>query len=215
MNQTAVGIDVGNERKGFHAVALRDGKFLDKMSSIHPPDIVSWCLDHNARVVAADAPCRWSENDLSRLAERELMKNGIWCFSTPTKQKANLHDFYKWMLNGEKLYECLESHQFARFDGERTGDLICIETFPHAIICALEGRVVPTKPKIKKRREALLKEGYDIDTLSNIDFVDAALCAIAANDFRKDNYKKFGDRKEGFIIVPASSHKTLKSELEG
>ena len=155
MNQTVVGIDVGDERKGFHTVALRDGKFVDKMLSLNPPTIVSWCLDHNVRIVAVDAPCRWSENGSSRLAERELMENGIWCFSSPTKQRALHCNFYRWMLNGEKLYDCLESNQYSRFDGEQTDGLTCIETFPHAIMWALTGRVVQAKPKVRTCRETL------------------------------------------------------------
>ncbi|MBA7646095.1 hypothetical protein ES703_53856 [subsurface metagenome] len=197
-----VGIDVGDKQKGFHAVSLDDGEFLDKTTNLKPAAIVAWCLDHKASVIAVDAPCRWSKSGSSRLAERELGKQGIWCFSTPTKQKALQRNFYKWILNGEKLYECLEFHQYPRFDGDRSDGLICIETFPHAITCAMAGRVVPAKPKVKRRRETLLNEGYNISILSNIDFVDAALCAIAADDFRKNSYQSFGNREEGFIILP-------------
>lgn len=203
MNPTVVGIDVGGERKGFHAVALHDGKFLDKTKNLNPAAIVAWCLDYKARVVAVDASCRWSKYGSSRLAERELSKHSIWCFSSPTKQRALHRDFYEWMLNGEKLYECLESHQYPRFDGERTDGLMCIETFPHAIVCAMAGQVVSAKPKSKVRRKALQNRGYDVSNLSNIDFVDASLCAVAADEFRKDNYQSFGNREEGFIIVPA------------
>ena len=204
MKPTVVGIDVGGKQKGFHAVSLNDGEFLDKTTNLNPAAIVAWCLDQKASVIAVDAPCRWSKSGSSRLAERELNKQGIWCFSSPTKQKALQRDFYKWILNGERLYECLESHQFPRFDGERIDGLICIETFPHAIMCAMAGRVVPAKPKVKRRREALQNRGYDISNLSNIDFVDAALCAIAADEFQKNNYKRYGNREEGFIIVPTS-----------
>jgi len=78
------------------------------------------------------------------------------------------------------------------------------ETFPHAIMWAMAGgKVVSAKSKVKTRREALQNRGYDTGTLSNIDFVDAALCAIAANESRKGNYQRFGNREEGFIIVPA------------
>ena len=170
MNPTVVGIDVGGERKGFHGVALNNGDFLDKTTNPNPAAIVSWCLEHKARVISVDAPCRWSKYGSSRPAERELSKQGIWCFSTPTRQKALHSNFYKWILNGEKLYECLKSRQYLRFDGERTDDLMCIETFPHAIICAMAGCVVPAKPKAKKRRDALKNRGYDISDLSNIDF---------------------------------------------
>lgn len=205
ISPTFVGIDVGGERKGFHAIALNDGEFLDKTVNLNPTAIVDWCLECNASVIAVDAPCRWSKSGSSRLAERELSKQGIWCFSTPTNQRALQRNFYKWMLNGEKLYECLESHLFPRFGGERTDGLMCIETFPHAIMWAMAGHVVPAKSKIKTRREALLKEGYNISILSNLDFIDAALCAMTADRFQKNKFQSFGNREEGFIIVPARS----------
>ena len=50
--------------------------------------------------------------------------------------------------------------------------------------------------------------GYDHGNLPNIDFVDAALCAVAADEFRKGDYQPHGDRAEGFIVVP----KGLKGE---
>jgi predicted RNase H-like nuclease len=55
------------------------------------------------------------------------------------------------------------------------------------------------------RRAALKREGYDVSGLPNIDFVDAALCAAAADAFRINRYQLFGDREEGFIVVPTSS----------
>lgn len=208
MGSTVVGIDVGGKQKGFHAVSLDDGEFLDKTTNLNPAAIVAWCLDHKASVIAVDSPCRWSKTGSSRLAERELELLGkkIYCFATPTLERAKNHDkgFYDWVFNGEKLYVQLRRH-YLLFDGGRSKDSVCFETFPHAIICAMAGRVVPAKPKVKRRREALLKEGYNISNLSNIDFVDAALCAIAADKFQKDNYQSFGNREEGLIIVPASS----------
>jgi len=206
MTSTVIGIDVGGERKGFHAVALQGGIFVDKKTSSKPADISAWCLDHKTRVVAVDAPCRWSQSGSSRLAERELRIAGkqIHCFATPTytDARANIKGFYDWMFNGEKLYECLESRQYLRFNGDRTEEPMCIETFPHAIVCALAGVVVPARPKGKVRRAALRERGFDVSKLLNIDFVDAALCAVTAEAFRNNRYQLYGDRAEGFIVVP-------------
>ena len=202
-----VGIDVGGNRKGFHAVALLNGQFIEKKRDTSPATIVNWCIRHKATVVAVDAPCRWSQAGLSRLAERELSVAGerIHCFATPTYQVAQANKFYDWILNGEKLYERLESHQYLRFSGERINEQVCIETFPHAIVCAIAGHVVTAKPKARVRREALKNKGLDISGLPNIDFVDAALCAVAGDEFRKGSYKSYGDRLEGFIVVPLTS----------
>ncbi|MGD0227520.1 MAG: DUF429 domain-containing protein [Terriglobia bacterium] len=68
---SVVGIDVGGERKGFHAVALRNGIFC-KTTSRHPAEIVEWCREWSAEIVAVDAPCGWSKSTSSREAEREL-----------------------------------------------------------------------------------------------------------------------------------------------
>ncbi len=205
MSKTVVGIDVGGRRKGFHAVALRGDLFLGKMAAADPAEIVTWCHDHKATVVAVDAPCGWSNTGSSRLAERELKVSGkqIYCFSTPTRQRAENHKkrFYDWVFNGEKLYQLLAPN-YPLFNGERWNGLACIETFPHAIVCALTSRVESAKPKGTVSRKALRERGFDLASLTNIDFVDAALCAVAANEFRKGNYHSFGNREEGFIVVP-------------
>jgi hypothetical protein len=115
-----VGIDVGGPKKGFHAVALRTGRYHDQMSTLEPQRLADWCRALGARAVAVDAPCRWSLNGRARPAERELMAAGIWCFSTPSREAALAHpkNHYGWMLNGAKLYDRLEA-DFPLFLGRR------------------------------------------------------------------------------------------------
>ena len=60
-----VGIDVGGERKGFHAVALQNGTFVATLAHSDPAVIVSWCRQLKAVVVAVDAPCGWSAGGAS------------------------------------------------------------------------------------------------------------------------------------------------------
>ncbi len=43
--QIVVGVDVGGPRKGFHAVALRDGSYLSRSASKDAGWIVNWCRD--------------------------------------------------------------------------------------------------------------------------------------------------------------------------
>lgn len=69
----------------------------------------------------------------------------------------------------------------------------------------MAGQVVSAKPKAIVRRKALRKRGYDVITRSNVDFVDAALCALIAYEFRNSNYQLYGNSHEGFIVMPASS----------
>lgn len=208
LRPTVVGIDVGGQRKGFHAVALQDGTFVSKITSTAHDIIVTWCLDHKAKVVAVDAPCRWSQGGSSRLAEQELKMLGkkMHCYATPIRARALVSDFYKWVFNGEELYRQLVA-QYPLFEGQWTERQMSIETFPHAVVCAMAGQVVSAKPKATVRRKALQQRGYDVSTLSNVDFVDAALCAVAAYEFRNNNYQLYGNSHEGFIVVPASQHR--------
>ncbi len=203
LDRPVVGIDVGGKKKGFHAVALRDG-IVDTKRSAEPTEIVEWCLSLEAVVVAVDSPCGWSQSSSSRLAERELARQRIYAFATPTRTHAVDHKkgFYDWVFNGEELYRRLFARHYPLFDGKRSDGLICFETFPHAIVCALAGRVVPAKPKASGRRKVLCQLGFDVSPLSNIDFIDAALCAVTAERFLKGQTKRYGGREEGFIVVP-------------
>src|SRR5690348_13850692 len=111
----AIGIDVGGPRKGFHAVAIRDTDLLGKNCFAKPADVVAWCTEYDAQVVAIDAPCCWSSTGRARRAERELMAQRIFVFSTPSRERAETHKFYGWMLQGAELYRSLND-QFPLFD---------------------------------------------------------------------------------------------------
>ncbi|MGD1100651.1 MAG: GxxExxY protein [Terriglobia bacterium] len=215
-DQTVVGIDVGAEKKGFHAVALRNGAFATKAST-NPAEIMEWCREQNGTIVAVDAPCGWSQSDPCRRAERELKLDGkrLFAFATPTRTKAheNKTGFYDWIFNGEKLYQQLAPH-FPLFEGSRPEGPASFETFPHAIACALAGKIIPASAS--ERRKLLTERGYDASPLLNDDFVDAALCALAADAFRQGRTQHFGRKNEGFIIVPDWSQRVATaSNLEG
>jgi len=200
---TVIGIDVGGERKGFHAVALHNETFVATLAHSVPAVIVSWCRQLKAVVVAVDAPCGWSAGGASRLAERNLAIGGnkISCFATPARACANRSNFFKWVFNGARLYQQLVKH-YVLFDGSRRAGQACFETFPHAVVCALAGRMVAARPKRETRRNALRQRGYDVGSVTNVDFVDAGLCAITADAFVRGRVKLFGNKVEGFIVVP-------------
>ena len=82
---------------------------------------------------------------------------------------------------------------------------MCFETFPQAVACALAGEIVSAKYKSKVRRKLLSGIGIDTTSLPNIDFVDAALCAVAANYLLSGNVNAYGDMAEGFIVVPTAA----------
>lgn len=200
--KTVIGIDVGGSGKGFHAVALRNGGLTPKHFT-QAAAAADWCRAQDAQAIAIDAPCKWASSGGSRHAERSLAIDGvtIQCFKTPTRTAAEGRAFYGWVFNGEKLYAAL-SPSYPLYDGSSQEGRFMLETFPHAVACALAGRVIPARPKATTRRKMLREQGYDDAPLANIDFVDAALCALTAERFLLGRTQGFGDATEGFIMVP-------------
>ena len=201
------GIDVGGRGKGFHGVSLRNGMYHQKYHSKDVAEIVNWCrYGVKAMVVAIDAPCRWSTDGRARPAERQLMQKGIQCFASPTKRVALNHpsDNYGWMLNGEALFSDLErTHSLCTSIPLSVGQQQCFETFPHAVSCALSKGLVSAKNKRTLRRALLEQAGIDTANLTNIDLVDAALCALTAHYLASGRpCNGYGEPSTGLIIVP-------------
>ena len=196
-----VGIDVGGARKGFHAVCLRAGEFHSRTSSCVPGEIADWCLAINATAVAVDAPCSWSLSRHGRACEKSLAAEKISCFATPSEKVARVKAWYEWMRNGASLYAALIP-SFPLFDGRMSTRRACMETFPQAVACALAGRIVSAKQKRHERAELLRSLGIDVSMLPNIDYIDAALCAVAASSAYNGTFKAYGDATDGLIVVP-------------
>lgn len=207
-NLRVVGVDVGGRRKGFHAVAMDGTGFLARRQTSSVEQLAGWCRDEiGARLVAIDAPCRWRAGHGARAAERELLQQGIRCFLTPTRRAALAHpkDYYEWMLRGAELFRALEpTHPLCR-ETPSADAAGCFETFPHAITWHLRGGRAEAAKK-RAQRLALLRRhgGYDA-SLVNMDWIDAALCAVvAAMAAAARPLKLYGEERTGYIIVPAS-----------
>lgn len=205
---TTVGIDVGGGRKGFHAVALTGGSYSSHLSTKSVSELARWCRETvRARVIAVDAPCQWSEDGHCRPAERELMQKGIWCFSTPTREQAHGHttNHFGWMINGMKLYAALASDYPLCRKLPAAGRKCSFETFPHAITWYLRNGNADASKKREQRRALLKQARVDLAMLTNIDLVDAALCAFTAHlaTTGKLGMTPFGDPDTGLIIVPS------------
>ncbi len=194
---------MGGCAKGYHAVALRDGKFQPQ-HFMEAADVARWCRQNAAQCVAIDAPCAWATNGGSRLVERSLAVDGhaIQCFKTPSRAAAEGNAFYDWVFSGEKLYQSL-APDFLVFDGVCRSGKVVFETFPHAVVCSLAGQVVSARLKGATRRRVLRDQGFDDSPLANIDFVDAALCALTAERFMQGSTHAFGNTAEGFIVLPS------------
>ncbi|MEK6671067.1 MAG: DUF429 domain-containing protein [Nitrospirota bacterium] len=203
-NTVVVGIDVGGPKKGFHAVALREGQFFEKFATLDAREVLAWCRKLNASAIGIDAPCCWSRTGRARLCERALAAEGLHAFATPSQTVGVRHRFYRWMRNGAELF-CLITPHYRLFDGQHSASIpVCFETFPYAVACALAGTILSAKHKRSDRRRLLREAGLSIDSLSNIDMVDAALCAHTAHHLLAGTFKTYGDAQEGFIVVPKS-----------
>ena len=197
-----VGVDVGGPKKGFHAVAFHDGHIFETSATLHAAEVVAWCRKLNVSVVGIDAPSCWSLTGLARPCERALAAEGLHAFATPDRTVGEGHQFYRWMRKGAALYHLLTPH-YRLFDAKHpTSSPVCFETFPHAVACALANKILPAKQKRVDRPRLLREAGLSIDSLTNIDLVDAALCALAAHHFLAGTFKTYGDAAEGFIVVP-------------
>ena len=110
------------------------------------------------------------------------------------------------MLYGAKLFEELEkTHPLFTGNPDQITNPICFETFSQAIAGALAGEIVSAKQKRTVRRNLLTQAGIDISALSNIDKVDAALCALAAHYLAIGSYKSYGEANTGLIIVTSEA----------
>lgn len=205
---TVVGIDVGGARKGFHAVALRDGAWAGQRRSREPGDLANWCRDLGARLIAIDAPCRWSVDGHMRPCEQALLRRGIRCFASPTRDQALTHpsDYFGWMLQGEALYQALTpSHPLCR--GLPLSEPCCFETFPHAITWHLRGGHADAARKRAQRSELVAQAGITLAARTSIDWIDAALCAIAAQRMACGGaVLAYGEPASGLILVPGREH---------
>lgn len=84
-NTVVVGVDVGGPKKGFHAVALREGQFLEKFATLDAGEVLAWCRKLNVSAIGIDAPCCWSRTGCARPCERALAAEGIHTFATPSQ----------------------------------------------------------------------------------------------------------------------------------
>lgn len=199
-----IGIDVGGPRKGLHAVALEGGRYRAQFATGNVEEMVRWYVGEGATVIAIDAPCAWSSTGRCRPSERALMEQRIWCFSTPAEAVARSKSFYGWMLYGMDLYAALAPTHPVRDPQAPDRERYCFETFPHAIAWHLRGGTANARRKRPERRALLERYGISSPAISNIDTVDAALCAYTAHLASTGApVVAFGEVATGLIIAPA------------
>lgn len=211
---TVAGIDVGGTRKGCHLVILRGREVVCVVKSSNPEDLYEPCLRHDVTAVGIDAPCRWSLDGMGRRAEKELAKEKIFCFSTPTQERAldSTSGFYGWMFSGEKVFETFAPRYPLLTEKRYPGRRVTFETFPHAITCSLLGRELASAKLKRVQRRSLLKDaGIETTLLTSIDAVDAALCALTAQFLLLGKTRAYGDACGGYIFVPDADLREIRS----
>ena len=139
-----------------------------------------------ARVFAIDAPCRWSPDGRPRPCERQLLLRldaaGRGPVSKPGTQPSSPPTALPITGPG------------------------CFETFPHAITWNtwdLRGGHATAANKRAERSELLEQAGIDLASLTSIDQIDAALCALAAHHAAVGRAcHAYGEALSGWIVVP-------------
>lgn len=187
-------------------MALAGGRYHAHLHTAVIEELKVWCVTKmGASVIAIDAPCGWSTDGRCRPAESDLMKKGIYCFATPTQATAEAHPkkHFHWMISGMDLFEALAPTHPVRDPRSAGRTHYCIETFPHAITWHLQGGEANAKKKRTERGALLDRLGIDRAALTNIDKVDAALCAYVAHLAATGaQLQAYGEEVTGLIVVP-------------
>jgi predicted nuclease with RNAse H fold len=198
-----IGVDVGEEKKGFHLVALGGSKILGVHATQDPLDAAKWCLGFEAKIIGVDAPSGWSHSPggKSREAERLLAQTGHSSYSTPSRDRGLDMPTSLWVFNGERLYQALAAN-FPLFTGRTPPHPFAFETYPYLATCAYAGRRLKADDKTSDRRDIVRGAGIDDTSLRNIDFIDATICALVAYSVNIDYFTRYGNAEEGFILAP-------------
>ena len=210
------GIDVGGARKGFHAVLLEGRRVVDQLNTPDPETLARWSL--RAERIAIDAPCGWAlPGERSRLCERQLLAKGVHCFATPTREAAlaSRSNFYGWVLRGEALYQALQrcGVPIARDAQALAAGRCCFESFPHGVTIALSPQIeVKAALKLEQRSALLERFGVSLSGLSSIDWIDAAVCALAAQRIAQSAAAEiYGEPEGGLLVLPGRTRHTAVS----
>ncbi|MCA9400019.1 MAG: hypothetical protein KC713_00200 [Candidatus Omnitrophica bacterium] len=160
-SEVVIGIDVGDENKGFHGAVLAVKRMLviEIFHETEPTKIVRFIKKAmRCHLLAIDGPPKaLIKGKETRSAERELARRGYrpqWTRRKPPAQK--------WMVNSERLWNVLQS-ELPRVP--------MIETYPTAISDGLIDSKVALALNTLQGGEK--RKFYK-------DYIDASLCAIGA-----------------------------------
>ena len=174
-----VGIDPTAGRQPFTFAALDQACHLVALAVGDVNDIFTFLADHQAAIVAVNAPPRpnlglvrkeLEKQNLApgqmrgsdmRQAEWVLHEHGISIIPTPARPGF----CPAWMQMGFDVYRRLEDSGFSSYPSENATHQY-IETHPHAAFCALLGQLPLPKPTLEgrlQRQIALYEQGVKIN----------------------------------------------------
>jgi predicted nuclease with RNAse H fold len=189
---TAVGIDVGGRRKGFHGCALCGEEVIAGPERL--PDVASaaaWVVARRPIVVALDSPKECAPaGESSRADERALARAVCGIRWTPERSRLAGNPYYEWVEHGLELYDALAAGGIAR-------DRL-IEVFPTAAWTRWAGPR-EGRPRSEWSADALIDlglAGLPSRHLSQDDR-DAVAAALVARLHTEGRTAAFGE-----IIVP-------------
>jgi len=123
---TAIGIDVGGHKKGFHGCAVDGHEVIRGPERL--PDIraaVDWVVEMDPTMVGIDCPRSCAPNgESSREDERALAKAVCGIRWTPERSRLAGNPYYEWVEHGLQLYAALAEAGIP--------DACLIEVFPTA-----------------------------------------------------------------------------------
>ncbi len=192
---TAVGIDVGGRRKGFHACAVRGREVVAGPTQLADVEAaVAWVVAQEPAAVALDSPRTCAPpGECSRADERALNREVCGIRWTPERSLLAGNPYYEWIEHGLELYDALAA---AGIDRERL-----IEVFPTAAWTIWAG------PRGERRRgdwSAAALADLGLAGLPGRRFSqddrDAVAAAVVAQLHTEGRSRAFGE-----IIVPADA----------
>ena len=207
MGAVALGVDV-SLRRGLDVVALDSerrvvGAPLRKLATA---DLGALSAELRPAVVAIDSPPGPGLHGRSRQAERDLLRQGIHSYATPSDPERWARPFYAWMHEGQRAFAAVAAVGYRLYRGRGSVRRRALEVFPHATAVLLGGDAA--LPKGQRRRLVLEASGVDTTALRTLDQIDAALAALTGLLALEGGCEPVGDTREGVVVVPrlASRH---------
>ena len=102
------GVDVGGQRKGFHAALIDDSGLRGLANLKAVADVVEWLERSRPQVVAVDSPIAAAPDGASsREGERRLAAAVCGIRYTPERSRLSGNAYYAWIEHGLELYDAL------------------------------------------------------------------------------------------------------------